>query len=50
LYAFLIASMRTTCPAHLTFPDVVKRTNYEVPNYAVFSSFLPPGLCIYIEK
>jgi hypothetical protein len=50
MYAFLISSMRATCPAHFTPLDLitlmilVKRTSYEAPYYAVFSSLpsLPP--------
>jgi hypothetical protein len=46
LYAFLISSiMPATCPSHLVLLDfitlIMKRTSYEAPHYAVFSS-LPP--------
>jgi hypothetical protein len=47
LCAFLASSMRATCPAPLILLNLitriilVKRTSYQAPHYAVFSS-LPP--------
>jgi hypothetical protein len=41
LYAFLISSMRATCPYYTTLLDLVKRTGSEVLHLAVSSSLLP---------
>jgi hypothetical protein len=42
LYTFLISSMHTTCPAHLTLLHLTtpNDTSYEAPHYVVFSSLL----------
>jgi hypothetical protein len=41
LYAFLFSPMCATCSAHLIFLDlIVRRTIYEAPHYAIFSTFL----------
>jgi hypothetical protein len=49
-FVFLISLVRATYSAHLIFFDLIsviilKRTSYEVPHYAVFSSLvtLPPS-------